>query len=51
MSLRPVLREGLEGGPFHFMLDPDLRVDIVYLWVNGSDPVWRRKLQRAATPG
>ena len=28
--------------------DPDLRVDIVYLWVNGSDPVWRRKRQRAA---
>ena len=28
--------------------DSDLRVDIVYLWVNGSDPVWRRKRQRAA---
>ena len=28
--------------------DPDLRVDIVYLWVDGSDPVWRRKRQRAA---
>lgn len=28
--------------------DPDLRVDIVYLWVNGSDPVWRRRRQRAA---
>jgi hypothetical protein len=25
----------------------DLRVDIVYLWVNGSDPVWRRKRHRA----
>ena len=28
--------------------DPNLRVDIVYLWVNGSDHVWRRKRQRAA---
>lgn len=28
--------------------DPDFRVDIVYLWVNGSDPVWRRKRDRAA---
>ncbi|MBC7548266.1 MAG: Stealth CR1 domain-containing protein, partial [Polaromonas sp.] len=26
----------------------ELRVDIVYLWVNGSDPVWRRKRQHAA---
>ena len=28
--------------------DPDQRVDIVYLWVNGSDPAWRRKRERAA---
>jgi len=30
------------------MLMPvDERVDIVYLWVNGADPVWRRKRQLA----
>ncbi|MBY0411858.1 MAG: Stealth CR1 domain-containing protein, partial [Burkholderiaceae bacterium] len=23
-------------------------IDIVYLWVNGNDPVWRKKRQRAA---
>lgn len=28
--------------------DPNLRVDIVYLWVSGSDPVWRHKRQSAA---
>jgi hypothetical protein len=29
------------------------RIDIVYLWVNGADPVWRekRRVARAAQPG
>ena len=24
-----------------------MRIDIVYLWVDGSDPVWQAKRQRA----
>ena len=41
--------ESLRLDLFTFMRpDPDLRVDIVYLWVDGSDPAWRRKRERAA---
>ena len=28
--------------------DPDARIDIVYLWVDGNDPAWRARRHRAA---
>ena len=39
-----VAGSGLARGGLHASAE---RIDIVYLWVNGADPVWRRKRQRA----